>query len=194
MKLKYPPYTCNRRGRFIYKGWPVQQNHRIFDYFPKFLEAEQFDTVIEIGTSEGGLALYMHDLSQQYNFTFWTYDIENTLPHTPPFDFRQKSAWAGEGMNEILSELASIRKVLLLTDGGDKIKEFNLYGPHIKANDFIMTHDYAPSKEFHEKHMKYGVWEWCQNTDKDLHIEKNLLKKSHYAEDFINVAWSCFTK
>jgi len=184
----------SRRGRFLYKGWPAQQNNQIFDYFPAFLEAEQFDTVIEIGTSEGGLALYIHELSQQYNFKFWTYDIHDKLPDTPPFDFRQKSAWDGEGMNEILSELISPRKVLLLTDGGNKIKEFNLYSPHIKVNDFIMTHDYSPNKEFHDKYMKYGIWEWCENTDSDLDIEKNGLYKSHHADEFINVAWSCFTK
>lgn len=172
----------------------MQQNHRIFDYFPKFLEAEQFDTVIEIGTSEGGLALYMHELSKQYKFKFWTYDVERKMPDLPPFDFRHKSAWDGQGYEEILRALHSNDKVLLLTDGGDKIKEFNLYGPHIKANDFIMTHDYAPSKDFHTQFMRYGIWEWCENTDNDLHVEKNLLKKSPYAEDFINVAWSCFTK
>jgi len=178
----------------MYKDWPVQQNHRIFDYFPKFFREEEFDTVIEIGTSEGGLALYMHELSEQYNFTFWTYDIDNKLPHAPPFDFRQKSAWDGEGFNEIITALDEDKKVLLLTDGGDKIKEFNLYGPYLKTGDFIMTHDYAPDRDFHNTYMKYGVWEWCQNTDEDLDLEINGLYKSCHADDFINVAWSCFTK
>lgn len=178
----------------MYKDWPMQQNHRIFDYFPAFFEKEQFDTVIEIGTSEGGLSLYIHELSEEYNFTFWTYDIENKLPHTPPFDFRQKSAWDGEGFDEITAALAEDKKVLILTDGGDKIKEFHLYSPYIKTHDFIMTHDYAPSKDFHEQHMKYGVWEWCQNTDNDLQYETYGLNKSQWADEFINVAWSCFTK
>ena len=178
----------------MYKDWPMQQNHRIFDYFPAFFEEEQFDTVIEIGTSEGGLSLYMHELSQEYNFTFWTYDINNKLPHNPPFDFRQYSAWDGKGHDEIIQELSSPRKVLLLTDGGDKVKEFHLYAPHIKAKDFIMTHDYAPSKHFHAQYMRYGIWEWCQNTDEDLTPEKYSLTKSPHAQDFINVAWSCFSK
>jgi len=192
--LKYHNYTCSRRGRFIYKGYPTQQNHRIFDYFPAFFEKEQFDTVIEIGTSEGGLSLYVHELSKEYNFTFCTYDIKNHMGITPPFDFREKSAWDGEGYNEIIQALQSDKKVLLLTDGGDKVKEFHLYAPHLKAHDFIMTHDYAPSKEFHTLHMKYSVWEWCQNTDEDLQYEKYGLNKSEWADEFINVAWSCFSK
>lgn len=193
--LKYLPYIDNRRGRFIYKGWPAQQNHRIFDYFPSFFEEEKFDIVIEIGTSEGGLSLYIHELSQNYNFDFWTYDTEMMLNDLPPFDFRKKSAWDGEGYNEIITALdESDKKALLLVDGGNKILEFNLYAPFLKKGDYIMTHDYAPDKNFHEKYMKYGIWEWCQITEKDLNLEVYGLSKNHHSDDFLNVAWGCFVK
>ena len=188
-------YTCQRHGRFMYYGWPAQQNNHIFDYFPDFFQSQSFDTVIEIGTSEGGFSHYIYDLSQVHGFRFWTYDIENKLRKTPPFDFRNKSAWDGEGYEEIVEGITNGGKVLLLVDGGDKIKEFNLYAPFLKSGDFIMTHDYAPSVEYHETHMKGKIWDWCENIAADLNVfENDLLPADLWSDKFINVAWSCWSK
>lgn len=188
-------YTCSRHGRFMYYGWPAQQNNNIFDYFPPFFEQKQFDTVIEIGTSEGGFSHYIYDLSQEHNFKFWTYDIENKLKKTPPFDFRNKSAWDGDGYAEIVEGIANGGKTLLLVDGGNKIKEFNLYAPFLKEGDFIMTHDYAPDHEYHKVLMRDQIWEWCENVQEDLDIyENSLMPAPSWSQQFLNVAWSCWEK
>jgi len=203
-KPKYPTYIDSRRGTWIYTDpqtnvdFKIQQNVQVEEYFQRFFIEWSFslDKVIEIGTAGGGLSSIIEAYSKFYGFKFITYDIENKLPqevrNKPPFDFRQKSAWEGEGYEEIINELKSEDKTLLLIDGGDKIKEFNLYVPHIKPGDYIMTHDYAPSKEYWEKYMKYGIWGWCQNTDADLNLSE--VHRDKWAQEFINVAWSCFTK
>lgn len=188
-------YTCSRHGRFMYHGWPAQQNNKIFNYFPPFFQAQTFDTVIEIGTSEGGFSHYIYDLSQLHGFRFWTYDVENKLRKEPPFDFRNKSAWDGEGYDEIVEGIANGGKTLLLVDGGDKIKEFNLYAPFLKENDFIMTHDYAPDREYHSIFMRDQIWEWCENVAADLEaFENDIVPASYWSPQFLNVAWSCWQK
>jgi cephalosporin hydroxylase len=192
--MKYP-YVCSRKGRFMYKDFPAQQNNTIFDYFPDFFTEKAFDTVIEIGTSEGGFSLYIYELSLEHGFSFCTYDIHNKLPKDPPFDFRQKSAWDGDGMNEIIEGIKTGNKTLLLVDGGDKIKEFNLYAPYLKDGDYIMTHDYATDRRFHEKYMRENIWEWCENIDEDLQYSENgLTKCPDFSGEFLAVAWSCFTR
>ena len=185
-------YTCSRKGRFIYKGYPMQQNNTIFSYFPGFFQQHEFDHVVEIGTSEGGFSLYLHDLSQLHGFTFRTYDVENKLHETPPFDFRHKSAWDGEGFDEIVDTIELPGKVLLVVDGGDKPKEINLYSPFLKTNDIVICHDYAPTKAYHEEHLNTLPyrWNWLEIEDKD--IDRTNLEAIN--TNLINVAWGAFRK
>ena len=185
-------YTCKSKGIFNYKNYSMQQNNRLFDYLPEFFQEHQFDHVVEIGTSGGGFALYLHELSNTYNFTFRTYDVENRLHETPPFDFRHKSAWDGEGYNEIIDTLNLPGKVLLVVDGGDKPKEINLYSSHLKTNDVVMCHDYAPTKQYHEEHLDTTPyrWNWLEIEDKD--IDRTNLEAIN--TNLIDVAWGVFRK
>ena len=185
-------YTCSNKGIFNYKNYFMQQNNRIFDYLPEFFQEHQFDHVVEIGTSGGGFSLYLHELSNTYNFTFRTYDVENKLHEAPPFDFRHKSAWDGEGYNEIIDTLNLPGKVLLVVDGGDKPKEINLYSSHLKTNDVVMCHDYAPTKQYHEEHLGTTPyrWNWLEIEEKD--IDRTNLEAIN--TNLVDVAWGVFRK
>lgn len=84
---------------------------------------------------------------------------------------------------------------IVLCDGGNKIHEFNLLNNYIKPNDIIMAHDYAPSREYFQEHMKNKIWNWHEI--QDSHIIESCQKHnlvSYMREEFLNVAWVCKIK
>ena len=65
----------------------------------------------------------------------------------------------------------------------------------LKENDFIMTHDYAPDREYHSIFMRSQIWEWCENVAADLEaFENDIVPASYWSQQFLNVAWSCWEK
>jgi len=184
---------------FNFNGIKVQQRKEIFDIFPPFFKEEKFEKVLEIGTFNGGFSSYLWELSQEHNFEFKTYDIEERLQSVRthygdiPFNFTQTDVWQGSGMEEIINQISeSNKKCLVLIDGGAKNKEFNLYAPYLKVNDIIMTHDYAPSRQYFNEHIYKKIWLYLESWDDKLEWEKNYLEKIY--PEFQKVVWSCFRK
>ncbi|MBP99017.1 hypothetical protein CMK18_23955 [Candidatus Poribacteria bacterium] len=184
--------------QFNLNGIKTQQRREVFQLFPPFLKAERFKKVLEIGTHHGGFSQYLHKLSQEHQFTFKTYDIKDLLHDVRkiygkvPFDYTQADVWCGAGKQQIISEITSSGKCLLLVDGGNKNKEFNIYAPYLKKGDVIMTHDYAPSKEYFQQHIYKQKWLYLESWDDRLNWVENNLKKIN--PQFQDVVWSCFRK
>ena len=118
-------------SRCKYKGITTQQNPNIFQTFEDFFTKEKFDYVIEIGTSYGGLSLFLHDQSLIHNFKFVSYDwfgfmngkwshrtdkLKSQFNGKYPFDFRDKNVFDTSTVNEI-AEMLEGNKCLLLWDG-----------------------------------------------------------------------------
>ena len=183
---------------FKYKNIPVQQNPLAFQEFENFFSKEKFDHVIEIGTSYGGLSLFLHEQSLLHTFKFTTYDIsieriEKIWTDNIPFDFRVEDCFSDKTRTDVIEILQS-GKCLLLCDGGDKPKEFNVFGEYLTKGSYIMGHDYSPNKEYFNEITKRRVWKWFEIQDSDIKEVMNTysIKKSDYFEKFRDIAWiSC---
>jgi len=186
-------------GFFILNGIETSQVKNVVNVFPDFFNKEKFEIIIEIGTHLGGFSSWLYEQSKLYKFQFITYDIEDKLwrvrsiYNKVPFDFRMLNVCENPGEKEIETILLSNKRCLIMCDGGDKIKEFNLFAPKLKKGDFIMTHDYAPDKNYFKKHINKKIWNWFESYDDALNIEDNNLEKI-YSKNFIPVVWSCFKK
>ena len=131
--------------------------------------AGPFRRIIEIGTGSGGLSILfaLYAIHQQAQFV--TYDIKpcrNRVLTALGVDFRQKSCWEAE--TEIATFIQSQGRTLLFCDGGNKIREFNVFAPHLKPGDVIMAHDYAVSRDEWNEHLRGSVWDWCEITFVDI--------------------------
>tara|TARA_B100000035_G_C20875091_1_gene497992 strand:+ start:123 stop:746 length:624 start_codon:yes stop_codon:yes gene_type:complete len=199
---------------FKYKGVPTQQATNVHEAFETFFDENTFDYVLEIGTSYGGLSLFLYEQSLKHNFNFITYDYLdfkngkwahriNSLKQAQPETwenskhlFKNQDIFTEESVSE-LSAILKNNKCLLLCDGGDKVREFNLYSEYIQPGSYIMAHDYASDKDYFSKHISGKIWNWHEIQDSDI-IEKvnehNLSKCPQYYDAFRKVVWACFTK
>lgn len=191
-------------GRTLYKGINCQQNPNVFKVFTQFFNKVHFDYVIEIGTSYGGFSLFLHEQSSKHNFKFITYDwfdfkggnwsnrtepLKNKIGRIP-FDMRNKNVFEDLTIKEI-SKILSNNKCLLLCDGGDKIKEFNIYSDYLSVGSYIMAHDYAPNIKYYKNKIESKRWKWFEIQDSDIKnaMEKNNIVKTIPQEDFNKVVW-----
>lgn len=194
-----------------HEGIRAQQNPNAFQMFDKFFQENQFDFVIEIGTSFGGFSLYLYEQSLQHDFNFITYDyskfknglwsdrrrdLKEVWDGELKFDFRDKDVFLQDTIDEISTILKS-NKCLLLCDGGDKPREIQIYSEYLQPGSYIMGHDYSPSEEYFYQHHQKQVWNWLELMDSDVENtmeQYGLIKSSEYYQGFCDVVWLCLIK
>lgn len=122
----------------------AQQHPDAFTFFDKFFTENKFDRIIEIGTAAGGFAWWLH---HRTGLPITTYDI-TVRPHHE--NLRQVGVnvvhgdvFSPENAQAVETSLQAPGRVLLLCDGGDKIREFNRFAAYLKRDDVIMAHDYS---------------------------------------------------
>lgn len=195
------------KGHTSYNGLTCQQHPNFKEAFAAFLNLEKFSRVLEIGTAGGGTIQFIRDhLDSQGNTdtlikTFevkehkWFADmrsdnmdivIENIFSHS------YREIEKPELVNDFIKDPGP---VLVLCDGGCKVHEFNILSKFIKPGDFIMAHDYAPSSEYFQEHMKDKIWNWAEIKDEQIQasIDEHGLQQVYF-DNFIQVAWCCFKK
>tara|TARA_S200002703_G_scaffold110160_1_gene95860 strand:- start:523 stop:1089 length:567 start_codon:yes stop_codon:yes gene_type:complete len=182
-----------------YNNIRAQQRPEVFSVFDEFFkENDDIDQIVELGTSSGGLSEYLYEKSIELNSSFVTYDI-NPRRRSPQLNrkilCRIIDTFSPQGQKEINSLLKSPKKTLLLCDGGDKSREVNLFSKSLKSGDIIMAHDYSPTKEYFEEHMRNKIWNWHEIEDDHIKqsIEENNLGNYDYY-NFLGVAWMCRIK
>jgi hypothetical protein len=198
------PKNFDGRGSFIYLGTKIQQNPNTLKVFNDFFEKNKdIELVIEIGTAWGGLSMHLQDNCNKISAKFITYDIavgrKEMLNNNPEFskrniDMRVCDIFLEESIKEIKDLIINSNRTLILCDGGDKIREFNIISDFLKSGDIIMAHDYAPNVDIFEKEYKDKIWNWHEIKDQDIEhsVSSNGLKK--YYPDFEKVAWVCKIK
>lgn len=188
-------FKWDGRGHFRYGGQFMMQSPLVLPMFARFFKQEEFKNVIEIGTANGGLAVFLQEQAKLHNFNFFTYDILEPTNKSQQF-LSVKNAILRDvfdpiSTKEIKKTIASGR-TLILCDGGAKAKEVNTFAPMLKEGDFIMAHDYGRDIEYHEKKIKQ-YWRWCEITDSN--IAEILPTIERYDRiDFEKAAWLCAVK
>jgi hypothetical protein len=180
----------------FYNNVQVSQCAGIFMVFsPDYVK--QFDTIIEIGTYNGGLTSWFADNKKQ-NAKIVSFDIDGTINTTgrTDIDFRVESCFDNKTFLDIVDMIQSEGKVLVMCDGGDKQREFSVFSEYLKSGDVIMAHDYMENDD--EWKIKSNFWQWPYAADtrfeniKDA-IEKNNLSPYKYDESKF-VFWASYIK
>lgn len=157
----------------------------------------EFDTIIEIGTYNGGLTSWLYD-NKNLNAMVVSYDIDGTINHTnrTDIDFRVEDCFEEKSFNDIISYIQRPGKTLVVCDGGDKPKEFSVFSEYLKSGDIIMAHDYKVNDEYWDFLGKYWQWPYAPDTTYDSikdAIEKNGLQP-YRDEEFNFYLWTSYIK
>ena len=199
-------------GWFSYEDNICQQHPQIWDKLKILFDDSKPAQVLEVGTSHGGLTLLIRDLLDDINLPLTplrSYDINpnhnrnkllQKIEEGINIDFRLKNIF-----NQPYSELAEVEEVedyiqrpgttVVMCDGGSKKNEFRILAPLLKPGDIIMAHDYAPNKEYFEKHIKNKIWNWHEIGDKDIELTCNEYSLHSFLQDELQeVVWVCKKK
>jgi|TARA_R110000823_G_scaffold282981_1_gene401181 hypothetical protein len=158
----------------------------------------QFDTIVEIGSYNGGLSSYIFD-HKNPNATFVSYDINpsiNEIKNRNDIDFRVGDCFEDSTFKEIVSFIEKKGKTLLICDGGNKTKEFNDFSKYLKKDDIIILHDYLSEEFDWGGTTEYWQWPYGYETSWDEikdSVKNNNLEKYRYTK-FNFFLWGAFIK
>lgn len=190
-------------GTFMYGGIHMtQQVPTIKNYFEILLKEENFDVIIELGTSFGGLTYILDDIvkENELNHNIHTFDIG--YKNYVDAQLKERGCYYHilDERDEIykttvIDLLKSNNKVLLLCDGGNKKEEFNRYSEFIKSGDIIMAHDYAHDSFIFENEIKNNYWNWFELCFEDIKSSVTLYDLVEYEKiNFKYAVWACYIK
>jgi len=187
-----------------YRGWGAQQNYNAFEVFYNFMKEVKPKRILEIGTSIGGLTQFLQYSSDELklNTKILSLDIHENSWYDDIIkmgvDLRIENIFK-DGFNDIPQEYKDFINgegiTVILCDGGDKIREFNLLSNFIKKGDYILAHDYAYDKELFDREINQKIWNWYEISESDIKdsCEKNNLI-DYERETFQSVVWVCKIK
>jgi hypothetical protein len=187
-----------------YKGWGAQQNYNAFEVFYNFMKEVKPKRILEIGTSIGGFTQFLQYSLNELNLNskILSLDIHRLKWYDEIInmgvDVRIENIFL-DNFRDIPQEYKDFINeegtTVILCDGGDKIREFNLLSNFMKKGDYILAHDYAYDKELFEKEINKKVWNWHEISETDIKeaCERNNLTDFN-RETFQSVVWVCKTK
>ena len=177
-----------------------------------FLEIiKDFDLIIEIGTDNGGLSLWLYQ-NKRSDAVFYTYEKEPVHVKIPK-DHEINSCiiycdcLSEDTIASISALIKSNGKTLVLCDGGAKTIEFGIFSKFLKYGDVIMLHDFADSPNEVENYagvkaklLKSGRWdgrgfevhEACLKSIEEFVASVGLVKYNYLK--FLDVLWGSFIR
>jgi hypothetical protein len=194
-----------RTGVSQYMGMSMMQNRYAVDAYQalfRHLSAERRTParVIELGTGMGALSALLKTYCAAVEAEFITYDRAESVAANPRLlelgiHVRVKDIEHEFVIREIARELQKDGLTILICDGPDKAAEVQLFSPYLKTGDLILAHDYAPSREFFDEHIKGKLWSWCEVTDDQLAgVSRDQSLEPLLESVFIPAVWTCRIK
>lgn len=190
-------------GAFQYNNLhTTQQVPNIKVYFTNLLLIEKFDSIIELGTSLGGLTYILDDISKENNLNIKidTFDIGykdyvDKYLKERGCTYHILDERDSEYESTVVNLLKQGGKCLLLCDGGNKREEFNKYSAYLKPGDVVMAHDYCTDSLTFENEIKNKIWNWHEISLSDIQdcITSNNLSEYNKI-DFKYAVWACYIK
>jgi len=133
---------------FSFLGVTSQQSYADFIAWEIFFNRYKINSMIELGTGNGGMALYFLLQAMQRGFSFKTWDIRlpkqiltTRLYITLKFSNHYFQADAFESVEIINASFSST--TLLYCDNGDKPKEVAIFSPYLTNGDYLAVHDWG---------------------------------------------------
>lgn len=191
-------YQC-KNGSSTFFGLLMAQNQNALMAYSTLLNHlsnnnQKIGRIIEIGCANGGLSILFKLFSMSYGCDFMTYDIFNSTIHKDIFkslnvDFRLINCFDENA--KIKEEIEKEGITILLCDGGNKVREFEVFSKYLKPNDIILVHDYIDYNQ-QEPH-KY----WCCEESNNIQLQKSITENNiipFMYMDFLKAATFCGMK
>lgn len=195
-------------GACFYNRIITMQHRKVFEVFESFLSEVRPARIIEIGTSHGGLTLFLRHTLNNLGLNdslIRTFDVNQFTSHQilrqeKNLELIHENIFSSDYLTLVNSSyikdfLSEDGINIILCDGGNKINEFNLLSEFLKPNDFILAHDYCSNLEVFNNKILNKIWCWLEIQDDDILNscqEYNL--ESYMEETFSNVVWVCKQK
>jgi predicted O-methyltransferase YrrM len=187
-----------------YKGWGAQQNFNAFEVFHNFIRDVKPKRILEIGTSLGGFTSFLKYTcnKMQIPCDILTYDIHEKSWYKDltdmGIDVRIENIFSNEYQTlsqEVIDFIRLDGTTIVLCDGGDKVREFNILSDYLKKGDFILGHDYAVNRDVFEESINKKIWNWHELSESDIKnaCDRNLLE-DYNRTTFESVVWVCKIK
>jgi hypothetical protein len=184
--------------------WDAQQNYKAFETFFYFLKEVRPKRILEVGTSKGGFTYFLnesckkigldcHILSLDINeYPWYSEMIESGIDLRIENVFDENYETVKDYIKDFIS---SDGTTMVLCDGGNKQKEFEVLSQYLKDGDFILGHDYAYDIETFKEKIENKIWNWLELTERDIEdtCRKNKLV-DYRREVFESVVWVCKMK
>lgn len=139
-------YLYKRKGINI----PVMHNEKEFLALQGFVSSVELNTIVVLGSWYAGLES-MFDVCTRANI--YGFDLEQACRRSIKNMLSSRVALIEQ--NVLLNYSSLIDSILknkegvsfLYCDGGNKIKEIELYAPLLKSGDYLGTHDWGVNKD-----------------------------------------------
>jgi hypothetical protein len=188
----------------VFDGWAAQQNPNAFDVFFNFLKDVRPSRILEVGTSLGGFTRFLNETCKNLNIDcdIVTYDI---------YDRQEYDVLVSEGINviienvfnedytilkeDVINFVQSPGVTIVLCDGGDKIREFNLISNFLKSGDYILAHDYAENSDVFQNEVFMKLWNWHEISEHNIIEACDRNNLIDFKRDvFTKAVWVCKIK
>lgn len=188
-----------------YNGWTAQQNPHAFEAFYKLLSTVRPKQILEIGTALGGFTCYLDYINKELQnktklISYDIYDRENYPEmRDQGIDQRVENIFAPNYSGLLVTSVEEFIKkdgtTLVLCDGGNKIREFNILAQYLKVGDIIMAHDYAFDRNVFLEEVYYKLWNWHEISNSDIMTACETYNLRPYMQDtFDKAVWVCKIK
>lgn len=203
-------------GRFLYKTLEMQQHPNIDGAFTKLFTEVKPARILEIGTANGGLTLYLRHLLDSLGMQdtqIITYDVDTrgldnfNRVKANGIVSRVENIFTDDMMGiksnkiaDILGYINAEGVSIILCDGAHKASEMNIFAHLIKPGDILMGHDYQDDPKWFysasdSEKLENQAWFWCElgyDSVQTATLTNNIYKFMN--EDFSKVAWLCTRK
>ena len=127
---------------------PIRQTWGDLFFMNELLTNLKFDHLVELGTYQGGLAVFLGLHAYSRGIDVVTFDIRQEPQNTGwrkfkpllPITFYQLDVFSEKALS-IVREKARSGRMFIVLDGGDKPKDFETYAPLLTGNDVVLIHD-----------------------------------------------------
>ena len=129
-----------------HKGHHCQHRSDDFADIAAIIAPHKPQTVVELGSDEGGFSAWLADLVAPWGGVVYTFDIADKLKLGLTHDFpnlRFALADVLRAIHPTVAGLVSRPSVLLYCDNGNKQREVELYAPLLQAGSLLGVHDYG---------------------------------------------------
>ena len=109
-----------------------------FILWESLLNEKRYDSIVELGTLEGGFSLWLSAQAEARELGFRTYDINLPKRRIPGFVHADIYALA----EEIGEHMRKHDPVIVLCDGGNKPRELKTFSRYVTADSTLVVHDW----------------------------------------------------